>query len=193
MASGAESRRFLVGRVIAGLLLVSSSLVPSLAGATTKNSLPACTPSRLTFALGSTQRYTATRSIRGGLTSITRIRVTNAGPTCRFGSSVSLRFDFSPYDATPGLFSAAATAKSGASEVLTAGERTSLVAYVRDVSSARDGYCEPRTAQGVALIIGARGGGYSRYLFPRRISSVCSNPASAASNFGVVWQDRWIL
>ena len=180
-----------MGRVIAGLLLVSSSFVPSMAGAATVTSPPACAPSRLTFALGPTQRY-STRPFRG-LTSITWIRVTNAGPACRFGVSASLRFDFSPYDATSGLFSAAAAAKSGASEVLAAREHTSLVAYVRVVPIARRGYCEPRTARGIALILGARGGGSTRYLFPRRISSVCSNPASGASNFGVVWLNRWNL
>ena len=125
---------------------------------------------------------------------MTWIRVANGGGSCRFRALPSVSFDFSPYNSSSGLFSATASAgAAGASEILAAHGRTNLIAYVRVVATADRGYCAPRTALAVALILGERGGGSTRYLFPRRIGAVCSNQAAAASNFGVVWQNRWIL
>ena len=181
-------------RSIVALVLVVTASVSVAAGAGATRSLPACAASRLIFALGPSHRYSPARPSRGGLTSVTYIRVTNDGGTCRFPVSPSVSFDFSPYNATTGTFSATASAGGvGATEILAAGQGTNLVAYVRAVSAAQSGYCEPHTARGVALIISQRGRGSARYLFPRRIGGVCSNQAPAASNFGIVWQNHWIL
>lgn len=180
-------------RSIVGLLLAASCIAPVLAGAAATRSLPSCSASRLTFALGPTRRY-AVRPLRGSLTSITRIFVSNDGGVCRFPVSPSVSFDFARYGSAPGLFSA--TTSSGAAdaaEILAAHGRTSLIAYVRGVTPTRRGYCAPRTARAIALILSQRGGGFTRYLFPRRIGMVCSNQDPAASNFGVVWQNRWAL
>lgn len=186
------TRRILVKRSIAVLAMVVATTVPVAAGAT--GSLPACAASRLTFALGPTHRYSAIRPFRGGLTSVTYIRVTNDGGTCRFPVPPSVSFDFSPYNASAGFFSATASAGGvGATEILAAGRRANLVAFVRAVSAAQRGYCEPRAALGIALILNQRGVGTARYLFPRRIGAVCSNQVPASSNFGVVWQNHWLL
>lgn len=184
---------FLMTGLFAGLLLVSSDEVPSSAGASVTTSIPVCAASRLTFSLGPTQRYSPARPLKAGLTSVTWIHVANGGGTCRFPASPSVSFDFSPYGAAPGLFSANVPSNAdGATEVLAASERTNLVAYVRVVPLSRRGRCAPRAARAIALILGQRGGGFARYLFPRRIGMVCSNQDPSASNFGIVWQNRWV-
>jgi hypothetical protein len=179
-------------RWIVALLLVSSTLVPGFVGASATKPIPVCSASRLTFALGPTQRYSAARPFRGGLTSITWIRITNGGGTCRFPVSPSVSFDFSQYNSASSLFSAIVPAgAAGATEVLAAGGRANLVAYVRVVPLSRYGFCEPRTALAIAVILSQRER-LARYLFPRRIGTVCSNQDPAASNFGVVWQNWWV-
>ena len=178
-------------RSIAVLVMVVATFVPVAAGAGATDSLPTCATSRLTFTLGPTQRYSPARPLRGGLTSVTYVRITNDGGTCRLPVPPSVSFDFSSYNASSGLYSA--TASAGVTEILAAGRRTNLVAYVRVVPATQRGYCEPRAARGIAVILALRGAGTARYVFPRRIGAVCSNPARAASNFGVVWQNHWIL
>lgn len=181
-------------RSIVVLVMAVATFAPVAAGAGATGTVPVCSASRLTFSLGPTHRYSAVRPLRGGLTSVTYVRVSNDGATCRFPVSPSVSFDFSPYNSPFGLFSATTSAGGiGATEVLAAGRRTNLIAYVRVVTAAEHGYCEPRTALGVALVLSQRGRGDVRYLFPRRIGAVCSNQSPSASNFGVVWQNHWVL
>ena len=191
MARDTESRRRLMRAPIVALFAsVVLAPVPALAGASTSHEVPACSASRLTFSLGTTQRYSARPF--DGLTSVTWIRVTNGGGTCRFPASPSVTFEFNSYTTSPGLFSAAASSGAdGATEILAARGRANLVAYVRHVPAARNGYCAPRRALAIALLLPDRDGGFVRYLFPRRINAVCSNQEPAASNFGIVWQGRW--
>ena len=176
-------RRFAVG------LLLVASLAPATAFAAGTSPTPVCSLSRFTLALGPTRLAPPAEVLRGDLTSMTWIRVTNDGPTCRLLVRPTVSFDFSAYTAETSLFSAPTSARYvGPASLLRAGERVSLVVSVHAVEATRRGYCEPRTALAVAVTLGREDQGNTRDLFPRTIRAVCANPAPTASNFTVAWR-----
>jgi hypothetical protein len=182
---------------IAVLSLLAGPLTASASRASAVTVVPTCSSSQFTIAMGVTHRYPLARPMRGGLTSMTWVYLTNNRATCRLEAGTpSVSFDFTPHfmSLASGLFSPSVSASPGGyRETVKSGLRVALIIFVRAYSISDVRTCEPKTAYGIALNFLTKNQGEMQALFPRTIAGVCSNSKYAVSSFGAGWANRWIL